>query len=319
MVARQLCVPLEEPTDGPPDSPQIKLFSNGNFLVDVKKNVRGFTCFVIQTQSPNVSEHILELLCLLRTLRDNGSERIIAVLPYMPYIRSDKKDHPRSTLGAKLFADLLQEAGAQGVLLMDPHFLQINGFFDEGKCKVETLRSKAIFSREIILNYDLTDSVVIAPDINEGKHAGPIASMLKIPIAIIDKRRYDDSEKAVPVAMIGEVKGKHGWMFDDEAMSLGTILVSADFLAEQGLASLRIAVTHPVLTNLANLRKLQEHPLVKEVIFMDTIPIPAEKRIPKLRVLSAMRYFADAIQIIHDGGSLEAYKRKLYDDIDPEL
>ncbi len=230
-IAMIMGVELHLPDERDARGPQIKWFKNGNVFVDLKKAVRGSICFVLQTQAPPVSDNIIELLWLIETLKSAGADKVIAVVPYMPYSRSDKKDHHRSSLGAKFMANHLIAAGVDGILIMDPHFAQIHLCF-EPEVKLDVLEAKPFFLRDIRSRYDLTEWIVGAPDINEAKHCAPVATELGLDIAIIDKRRKDDSEKAKSERMIGVVKGKKVLLFDDEVASGGTLVEAANFFCQ---------------------------------------------------------------------------------------
>lgn len=335
-VARELNVPLHEPDESDKRGPMIKWFSNGNVLIDIKCNVRGKHVFVIQTQAPSraligrdpsgadvfgcelsVSDIIIELWWLTHTLTCAGA-RVTVVMPYMPYIRSDKQDHPRAGIGARIFADILMNVGARGLLLMEPHFMQIHGFFDQLRIKVDTLNMKPIFGLDI-LRADQGKTVFVAPDIGEAKHLGPFVRMLNMPIAIIDKNRNADDEQASAEKLVGTVDGLDCWVVDDETMSCGTLLEAADFCQRRGARSLQAAIAHPILSSPEGLLRVQEHPLISELLVTDTIPVPPEKRIQKLRIRSVVPEFAGAIGILaaspHEGNSLDAFKEGLYQPI----
>lgn len=332
-IAKTLGVPLHEPDEQDKNGRMITWFSNGNVLVDIKCNVRGKQVFVIQTQANgkaligkdeqgrdlfgqnlSVSDMIIELYWMIHALTCAGA-KVTAVIPYMPYIRSDKLDHPRASIGARIFADLLTSVGASGLLIMEPHFQQVHGFFDRLKLKVDTLDMNPIFGYEIIATSDSSKTIFVAPDIGEAKHLGSLVSMLKSDIAIINKERTDDSEQAHAKDMVGDVFARDCWVVDDETMSCGTLIEAADFCQKMGAHSLRAAIAHPVLTSTEGLRKVQEHPLIKELLVTDTIPLPVEKRIAKLRIRSVVPEFSDAIRILASGSnednSIEAYKESL--------
>jgi len=330
-VAAFLNIPLHKPDQEDKYGRQITWFSNGNVQADIKENVRGCDCFVIQTQTvgseqcvrakdgrelpgclltPN--DFIMELYMMISALASAGAARVTAVMPYFPYIRSDKKDKARVAIGARVNADLLTTAGVDAVLMMDPHFAQIHGFFDQKKVKVDTLRAKPVFVRDIRSHYDLSQCIVGAPDVNEAKHAGAVATLLKLPIAIIDKRREGDDEHAKPHAMIGDVRGRNVLMFDDETASGETILESCDFLEKHGAVSLSAFITHGVLSKPSGVKRLCHSNFLRELVVTDTIPLDEGKRNPKIRVVSVAENFAMAIKILHEGGSLDHYKECLY-------
>ncbi len=312
-VAKILNRPLHEPSMEDRKGKMVTWFSNQNVLVDIKTHVRGEHCFVIQTQAPNVSEHIIELLWMVNALRTSKAKSVIAVMPYMPYIRSDKKDHPRACIGAKLFAQLLETAGVTGVLIMDPHFDQIHGFFNEINTNVDVLRSKPIFAHYIRANYDLSNAVVVAADAGGTKRAASQVNLLELSMAVIDKKRKDDSEDPIPSGIVGDVSGKDAFIFEDESASLKTILKSAAYLKEVcGVRSVRACVTHPVLSVLSAIKKMHEGTHVDQMIVCNTIPVPPEKQNDKIVVIPVEEYFARAIDLIYRGESVDEYKHNLY-------
>lgn len=344
-LAKKLGVPLHEPDQKDRRGPTIKWFSNGNVLVDIKCNVRGKRVFVVQTQAPgraligktpegadilgqnlSVSDMIMELYFMVHALTCAGAN-VTVVVPYMPYIRSDKQDHPRASIGARIFADLLTSVGARGILLMEPHFQQIHGFFDQKVLKVDTLNMKPIFGYEVLATSDRHRTVFVAPDIGEAKHLGPFVSMLKFGLAVINKERFGDDENAQAQQLVGSVEGRDCVVIDDETMSCKTLLEAADFCHRMGARSMRGFIAHPVLTSLDGLRKVQAHPLITELQVTDSIPVPEEKRvlIPKLRIRSVVPEFATAISILaappsdDDSNSLDGYKESLYRPINDLL
>ncbi len=275
-------------------------FSNENIKVKIDENVREADVFVIQTSCPPVSDNLLELLILIDALKYASAGRITAVLPYYPYARSDKKDEARISITARLMADLLQTAGADRVLTMTLHAPQILGFF--------RTPADQLFATPILTNYfrtsDISNSAVVATDAGAAKVAGHFAKRLGLPMAIIDKRRFDDTEKAQSVALIGEVKGKDCIIFDDEIATGGSIREAARILKSFGAGKVRVGVTHAVFSGKC-IETLQTAEL-DELVVTDTIPVSAEKRagLPNLKVLSTAAMFGDAILRIHGGRSI---------------
>lgn len=313
--------PLFEPTHSDKRGrPQIKWFSNGNVFVDIKPVVQGAHCFFIQTQAhpDKVSDHFVEMLWMVRALKGAGASNVTVVMPKSMYDRSDQKDHAQCCVGFKLFVELLTAAGMTGYLTMEPHFAQIHGFFDENIVRVDTLRAKPIFARHIIENYDLKNLVVVAPDFNEAKHSGPIASLLGVECATIDKRRQGDDEEAKAFGIIGSVAGKDGILFDDECASGKTFLEAVETcfdVKKGGMLSMRALFAHLVLTSPKYLAAMQANDRIKEIVGLDTVPVPPEKKIPKLKILSTVKYFGEAIKLIHAGEKLDPYKESLYEGL----
>jgi ribose-phosphate pyrophosphokinase len=275
-------------------------FSNENLLVQVEENVREADVFVVQTASAPLHDHVMELLILIDALKHASAARITAVLPYMPYVRSDKKDRPRISITARLMADLLETAGAQRVLLMDLHAPQIQGFF---RMPADHLAAAPLIC-DYLRQRDLSDAVLVAGDAGEVKDILKYAKRLNLPIAIIDKRRSGDDEQAVATNIIGHIEGKQCILVDDEIASGGTIASAAQFLKERGAGRIIAACTHPVLSGQA-IEKMDAAP-IDELIVTNTLPIARAADLPKLTQLSVARLFADAIHCIHTGRSVSA-------------
>lgn len=278
----------------------INRFSNENIKVKIDENVRESDVFVVQSSCPPVSDNIMEMLIMIDALKFASAARITAVLPYYPYARSDKKDESRISITARLVADLLQAAGADRVLTMTLHAPQILGFF--------RIPADQLLATPILVNHfnqsDLSNSVAVATDAGAAKFTGHIAKRLHLPMAIIDKRRFDDREKAQSVALIGDVKGKECIIFDDEIATGGSIREAARILREFGASRVRVGITHPVLSG--NAIETLSNAEVDELVVADTIPVSKEKRdrLPTLKVLSTAKLFGDAILRIHEGRSI---------------
>jgi ribose-phosphate pyrophosphokinase len=273
-------------------------FSNENLKVKIEENVREQDVFVVQTAAPPLSEHIVELLILLDALRHASAHRVTAVLPYFPYARSDKKDEPRISITARLMADLLATAGANRVLTLDLHSPQIQGFFS---MPADQLTAVPVLCERLAAD-GLENAVVVAADVGEAKDAGRFARKLGLPIAIIDKRRSGDDERAEAVAVIGRVAGRHCLLVDDEIATGGTIFSAAEFLLSSGAESVSAAVVHPVLSGRA-VDRLEASSLTR-LLVTNSMPIGA--RSPKIEVLSVAPLLAEAIARIHDGRSVSA-------------
>jgi ribose-phosphate pyrophosphokinase len=279
---------------------RVTRFSNENIKIKIEENVRGSDVFVIQTSAAPLSDNIIELLILIDALKFASAERITAVLPYFPYARSDKKDEARISITARLMADLLETAGADRVLTMTLHAPQILGFFRK---PADQLLATPIL-KEHFERGDLTKSVVVATDAGAGKIAGHFAKRLGLPMAVIDKRRFDDSEHALSTALIGEVADRDAIIYDDEIATGGSIQEATRILRHFGARKVRVGVTHAVLSGPA-LERLGSANL-DELVVTDTIPVSAEKvqGLANLHVLSTARLFADAIVRIHNGQSV---------------
>lgn len=291
-IAERLYLPLGDIT--------IKKFSNENIKVKINESVRGKDVFVVQTSSPPVNDHIIELLIMIHAFKSASAGRITAVLPYFPYVRSDKKDEPRISITAKLMADLILTAGADRVLTMDLHAAQIQGFFD--------MPTDQLLALPILCKYfeqkKLENLVVVAGDVGRAKLNIKYAERLRAPLAILDKRRVKDDEKAEVVSVIGDVEGKNAVMFDDEILTGGSLMELIRALKEKGANEIYAGITHGILSENA-VQRIDESPL-KELVITNTVPLPPHKRIDKITVLSVAELFAEAIKRIHQGESLSS-------------
>ena len=276
---------------------EVVRFSNENMMVKINENVRGADVFVIQTSAPPVNDGLIEMLITIDALKYASAGRITAVMPYLPYVRSDKKDKPRISITSRLIADLLQTAGADRVVTMDLHAPQIQGFF---RIPVDHLQGFPLIT-DHLKRGDLKDRVLVAGDAGEAKEVGRYANRLHLPMAIIDKRRVDDSEKPKAVHLIGEIADKHAIIVDDEVATGGTLVEAANFLMKEGALSVTAAFTHAVLSGPAVARL--EESVIEKLVFTDTIPLQG-KASKKFKVLSTAALFAKAIRRIHDGESI---------------
>jgi ribose-phosphate pyrophosphokinase len=283
---------------------KILKFTNENIKVRIQENVREADVFVVQTSAPPVNEGLMELLILIHALKYASARRITAVIPYYFYARSDKKDEPRISITAALVADLLQAAGADRVLTLDLHSPQVQGFF---RIPADQLTAVPVLCDHMKARDDLGDAVLVAADVGEAKDAGRAAKRLQLPLAIIDKRRTDDDEKAIAVEIIGDIRGKRAILVDDEIATGGTILQATEILLDRGAREVEVMAVHPVFSGRA-VELLAASPLTRLTV-TDSIPISPEKRAlggfgKKLTVLPVALLLADAIERIHDGRSV---------------
>jgi len=274
-------------------------FSNENMLVQIDENVRGCDVFVIQTSCSPVHQNFFELLIAIDAMRGASAARITAVIPYLPYIRSDKKDRPRISITARLVADLLKTSGADRVLTMDLHAPQTQGFF---RMPVDQLLGAGPLC-ELLNRQKEDDWILVAADAGEAKDLGRFANRTDLPMAIIDKRRYGDDEEAHAEHLIGDVDGRTAVIVDDEIASGGTLVEAAEFLEEHGAEEIRAVATHPVFSPGA-VERLEASPL-EQVIVTDTIPTDVEES-DTIEVISVAPMFAEAMNRIHDGRSVSA-------------
>jgi len=275
-------------------------FSNENTFVRILENVRERDIFVIQPISSPVNKSLMELLIMLDALRRASAGRITAVVPYFGYGRTDKKDQPRVPITARLIADMITVAGANRLLTMDLHAGQIQGFF--------TIPVDELTALYMLGNYFETKAlgnlVVVATDIGISKRARDLAERLNTPLAIIEKRRVGNDDKAETLNIIGDVAGMRTLLIDDEIDTAGSLVTAAAALEQAGATEIYACCTHPVFSGSATKRIAQSQ--IKEVVVTDTIPIPESKKNEKITVLSMASLLGEAIHRIHAGLSVGA-------------
>ena len=275
-------------------------FANENTFVRILENVRERDVFVIQPICSPVNTSLMELLIMIDALKRASAARITAVTTYYGYGRTDKKDQPRVPITARLVADLLTTAGANRVLTLDLHSEQIQGFFN---IPVDELTALSILSRYFKENY--TDNlVVVATDVGFTKQARDYAAKLTTPLAIIGKRRTANNDKSKIYNLIGDVNGKRALLVDDEIATGGSIISAAEMLMESGASEVYVGATHPIFSDPA-IERIKGSP-IKGVVVTDTVPVPQEKRIDKITVLTIAPLVAEAIRRIHTGMSIGA-------------
>ncbi len=279
---------------------KIHRFSNENIKVKIEENVRNDDIFVVQTASPPVNEHLVELLILIDALRYASAGRITVVLPYYFYARSDKKDEPRISITARLVSDLLQTAGADRILTMELHSPQIMGF---SRIPVDQL----LATENLLDHYksrDLSNAVVAAPDVGSAKGSKIFAKHLNLPLVILEKERLGDKETVVINNIIGDARGKDVLLVDDEILSGGSMLEAAKFLEEHGAKRIFACCTHGFFSK--NAMQEFEKSNIEEVVTTNTLPVDRLKACRKIKVISVAKLFADAIKAIYYGDSVGA-------------
>jgi len=278
-------------------------FSNENVFVKLIDSVRERDVYVVQSFSTPVNVSIMELLIIIDALKRASATRITAVIPYYAYGRTDKKDQPRVPITARLLADLITVAGANRVLTMNLHAGQIQGFFN---IPVDELSAQALLSR-YFLDKQLSDWVVVAPDLGAAKKARNFAERIGASLAVIEKRRPTNESRSQILNVIGNVAGHRAIIFDDEIDTAGSVIGTARVLEQAGVQEIYATCTHGVLSG-PSIERLRDSP-IREVVITDTIPLPPPKQLPKITVLSVAPLFAEAIQRIHSGVSVGALFR----------
>ena len=283
-----------------PGQAEVFQFANENIFVRIIDNVREKDVFVVQPTSRPVNQSIMELLIMIDAFKRASAGRITAVVPYYAYGRSDKKDQPRVPITARLVADMITVAGADRMLTMDLHQGQIQGFFN---IPVDELTAVHMLSR-YFLDRKLEDSVVVT-DLGFAKRARSFAELLNAPLAIVEKRRYGNLDKAEVVNVIGEVRGRRVIIVDDEIDTAGTLIEITRALEREGVHEIYACATHGVLSDPA-IERIEQATNLSEVVITDTIPLAAARHIPKIKVLSVAPLIGEAIKRIHRGESVGA-------------
>ncbi len=278
---------------------KLKRFSDDEIYVRFQESVRGASVFVLQSLCSPVNDNLLELLIMIDALKRASAAEISAVVPYYGYSRQDKKAVAREPITAKLVADLLSVAGVKRMLTMDLHADQIQGYFDG---PVDHLTALPIFA-SYFKEKKIKDSVVVSPDVGRVKVVKRFADRINAPLAIIHKKRPLHNVAEV-MNIIGDVEGKRAVLLDDMIDTAGTIVKAAEVLEEFGAKEIYACATHPVLSGPA-IERLQNS-AIKEVVVADTIPLPKEKQIPKIKVLSISSLFAQAVLNVYENKTVSA-------------
>lgn len=272
-------------------------FPDGELYCQIMENVRGKDVFLVQSTCEPGNDHLVELLIMIDTCKRASARRITAVMPFYGYARQDRKDKPRVPITAKLVADLLGAAGADRVLTVDLHAGQIQGFFN--------IPVDHLFAAPVILDYirqlRLTNLVVVAPDAGALERSRAYAKRLEADLVIVDKRRVAATDVNV-MNVIGDVDGRNAIICDDLISTGKTLVRTLDALRERGADKLYACATHPVLCGPA-IKLIQDSDL-ELVIVGNTIPLGADKAIPKIQVLSVASLLGEAIKSIHQETSV---------------
>ena len=290
-IAQYLRVPLSDA--------EVTRFSDGEVYVQVNENVRGADVFVIQPTCPPVNDTLMELLIMIDALKRASAGSIVAIIPYFGYARQDRKAKPRTPITAKLVADLVTTAGAHRVLAIDLHAGQIQGFFN--------IPVDHLFAAPVLIDYlakkELADPVLVSPDAGGVERARAIAKRLKAGLAIIDKRR-DGPNVAVFMYLIGDVRNKDVVVIDDMIDTAGTLIQAVEAVKREGARRVLACGVHPVLSGPAISRIVNSD--LEELVITNSIPLPPEKRLPKIQSLSVAPLLAEAIRRIHGEESVSS-------------
>ena len=301
----KLAKEIAEALNIPLGKAEVGTFSDGEISVNIKETVRGCDVFIVQSTCSPVNNNLMELLIMIDAFKRASAGRINAVIPYYGYARQDRKTRARDPISSKLVADILQTAGADRVLTMDLHCAQIQGFFN---IPLDHLVGMPLLTKYYTdkLEGNVEDVVAVSPDLGSVGRVRGFATKLDIPIAIIDKRRPKANVSEI-MNIIGDVAGKRVILVDDMIDTAGTICNAANALKERGATAVYACCTHGVLSGPA-LERINES-AIEELVVLNTIALPEEKRISKIKEISVAEIFADAIRRIHEDLSVS----KLFD------
>jgi len=285
-IAAYLSIPLEKT--------HVKRFSNDNLYVQLGTSVRGRVVYILQSLTPPVSDHLMELLMMLDIAKSASAREIHAIIPYFSYARSDKKDAPRISITARLAADLLQTAGATHVMTMRLHSPQVHGFF--------SVPTDPLTARPVFLEYlrqrdlDPQTTVVVAPDMGTAKQTARFATRLELPFASANKTRISDTKVEIAADLLyRQVEGyEHAIVYDDEIATGGSAVEVSQLLIECGIHQITLVCTHGLFLGSA-LDRFAAIPEIVEIISTDTVALPPEKVLPKMTILSVSSVFGKAI------------------------
>ncbi len=273
-------------------------FKNDNTFVQLKETVRDQDVYFVQTTTPPVNERVMEMLIAIDAAKRASARRITVVLPYYMYSRSDKKDQPRIPITAKLMAQLIEAAGADRVMSCDLHNSAIQAYFNINCDRL----SAQILLEEYFKSKNLQDMVIVATDAGSSKKAYKYSKYFNCPIALIDKRREGNDDRAIATTVIGDVKDKTAIIFDDEIDTAGSMMETVGILEKFGAKEIYAGCTHGVLSGPA-IERIQ-HSALKELVITNTIPLPPEKQIPQIHVLSIAPLFAEAIKRLNESKAM---------------
>jgi ribose-phosphate pyrophosphokinase len=278
---------------------EIVKFANDNTFVSLGESVRGQDVYIIQTTSRPVNDNLMELFITLDAVRRDSAGRVTAVMPYMAYSRTDKKDYPRTPITARLVADMIQIAGANRWMTIDLHAGQIQGFF--------TIPGDILMAQHLQLEYvkkhvDLDNLVVTTADLGFAKGGRDWARALNVQLAFIEKKRLGAEVQAR--SLVGSVEGSNVLLVDDEVDTGGSIMKAINLLDEKGAKDITVLFTHPVFSDPALERLAGIQDRVREIIFTNTIPLAPEKRLPRMTILSVAPLLGEVIYRAHHGLSV---------------
>jgi ribose-phosphate pyrophosphokinase len=273
-------------------------FPNENLLIRLHGSVRGQDVYLIQSHSKPVHRNIMETLIAIDCLKRDSAGRITLVVPYLAYSQSDKKDEPRVPISARLLADMIEVAGADRWVTLDLHAGQIQGFYK--------IPGDSLTAFHILVEYfkakKLQNAVVVTPDLGFAKRGRNYAAELELPLAFVEKRRLGDGARREAVTLIGDVNGKDVIIVDDLVDTAGSLKEAVEIVKLYGAQDVYVSFIHPVLSGPA-VERLKDLP-IKEIVCTDTLPIPPEKMLPNITILTVAELLGEVILRSHEGRSV---------------
>ncbi len=298
--APQLAKEISDYLQAPLGGRDIIEFPNENLFIRLHSSARGQDVYVIQTTGAPVNRNLVELLIMLQTLRLDSAARITAVIPYMCYSRSDKKDQPRVPITARLVADMIQVAGADRYITMDLHAGQIQGFFS---IPGDVLTAFHLMSDYFVSIRDrLNNPVIVTADLGFAKKGRNFAAKIGASMAFVEKRRVGNDSNAEAMSVIGDVEDKDVIIVDDEVDTAGSVSQAVQIVRQYGARDVYLSFVHAVLSHPAveRLRALN----LREIVTTNTIPIPPEKLLPNMIIRSVAPLLGEVIRRAHEGRSV---------------
>ncbi len=273
-------------------------FSNENIFVRLTGSVRGQDVYLVQGMSSPVNDSIMEMLITIDALKRDSAGRITVVIPYYSYGRSDKKDQPRVPITARLIADMIQVAGADRYIAIDLHAPQIQGFF--------SIPGDALTAFHLISDYfvekHIQNAAVVSTDLGFAKRGRNYAQKLDMPLVVVEKRRTGNQDRTEVMSLIGDIEGMDAIIIDDECDTGGTLANAVNVVLDNGAKDVYVAFTHAVLSGPA-VERLAKLP-IKEIVTTNTLPIPPEKHLPNMVVLSVAPLIGEVVKRAHEGRSV---------------
>jgi ribose-phosphate pyrophosphokinase len=272
-------------------------FPNQNIFVRLHGSVRGQDVYLIQTHAQPLHRNIMEMLIAIDCLKRDSAGRVTVVIPYLAYSQSDKKDQPRVPISARLLADMIEAAGADRWMTIDLHSSQIQGFYK--------IPGDSLTAFHILVSYfqkKELDGVVVTPDLGFAKRGRNFAEALNLPLAFVEKRRVGNENKRLALSLIGQVSGKDVIIVDDMVDTAGSMQEAVKLVKAQGAKDVYLSFAHPVLSDPATERLLNLP--IREIVTTDTLPIPPEKLLPNMKILSVSKMLGEVILRSHEGRSV---------------